>query len=103
VPLLPGPLDVLVPDGVPEGVPDGLPEGVPEGVLEGVPGLVVVDSGGQGTVGLSLTQSQSALTELRSSKAPGMPHPWMTQSWAALWITADDVHWHWKSSVAHLA
>jgi hypothetical protein len=56
-----------------------------------------------GVVGLASTQPQRASTELMTWMAVTMPQPSMTQSCAAPWITADEAHWHSKSSVSQPA
>lgn len=77
------------------------PEGEPELLLEVGLEPPVEE---HGVVGFAVTQEQRALTELRTVIAPSTPpHELITQFWAALWITAEDEHWHWKSVLAQLA
>jgi hypothetical protein len=54
-------------------------------------------------VGLASTQPQRASTELMTWMAAAMPQPSITQPCAAPWMTADEAHWHSKSSVSQPA
>lgn len=57
----------------------------------------------QGVVGLASTHTHRALTEARTWIPVSNPQPPMTQFCALFWITAEDVHWHAKSSLAQPA
>lgn len=88
--------DPEVSDVEPEVVSEVEPSEV-SGVV--VPAKVSVAVAEQGVVGLASTQAHKALTELRTWMPVSMPHPSMTQPWAAFWMIDVDEHWHSKSSV----
>lgn len=64
---------------------------------------VVVTGAEQGVVGLASTHTHRALTEARTWIPVSKPQPPMTQFCALFWITAEDSHWHPKSSLAQPA